>query len=52
MSAFALWRIAETAPLGVLDDQQQSQIILLATHQDDTQPCLRCNHSIWFLVDL
>jgi len=49
MPAFPLWRVAGAAALGGLgipDDQQHFQIVLLAPHQDGTKQGRRCSHYI------
>ena len=55
ISAFPLWKVVAQAALGgheICHDQQQSQIVLLAPHQDWTKQGRRCSHCTWPLVDL
>ena len=50
LPTFPLGRVEEAAALWGLEiphEQQQSQIVLLAQHQDGTQQSRRCNHSTW-----
>jgi len=52
LPTFPLGRVAGAAALGRLEiphDQEQSQIILLAQHQNGTKQGRRCYHSTWSL---
>jgi len=52
---FPLWRVAGTAAQEGLEPshgQQQSQMVLLAPHQDMTKQGQRYNHYCWFLHDI
>ena len=53
--AFPLRRVVWSAALGepkIPHDQQQSQIVLLAPHQDGTKQGLRRSHATWSLDEL
>jgi len=50
-----MWRVVGIVALGGLEipyDQQQSQIVPLAPHQDRTKQSRRCGQATWTLVDL
>ena len=52
VTAFLFARVAREAALGgheIPHGQQQSQIVLLAPHQDGTKQGQRCSHSTWSL---
>ena len=54
-AAFSLGRVARAAAVGgpgIPRDQQQSQIVLLAPHQDGTKQGRRCSHVTWSLDKL
>jgi len=53
--AFPLGRVAGPAAIAGLKiphSQQQSQIVLLAPHQDETKQGWRYNYSTWFMGEL